>query len=153
VSLPLLIQGQNELLTILNNGSQAGAFGSITFAAVRRYLPLYTKEDLANLTVSILASDNASTFIDRQKIEENPIIHIGVQKALAKPEDLSECDGLMTFVGQIADFIATDANRVLPCKLALMKVVNSPPYDPTHFEKQVFTSVLACHYEKTRIFR
>lgn len=154
MSTPLIIQAQNELLTILNNGSQAGSFGNITFTAKRRYLPLYKKEELANLTISILASDNVSTFKDRQKLEENPEIHIGIQKALAKPEDLVECDGLMAFVAQISDFLATDANRVLPAsKLALMKVTNSPPYDVTHFEKQVFTSVLACTYEKTRVFR
>lgn len=84
---------------------------SAAFTAKRIYLPLDDRKDLRNLTVTVLATSDEQTRLNRAGAKMHDItVQIGIRKKLTEAADPSaesansEIDALTELAEQIADF-------------------------------------------------
>jgi hypothetical protein len=160
VSQSVTVQIAQEVADLLSAGSTAGAF-SRTFVAQRKYIPRVKLDDLGALYVSVVPNSRESRIVSRSHTEGDHLVEVGIQKRLAKAEDLAEIDDLTAFVQELELFLLGDdpdtgaSRRLLASSQAsLMRAENSPIFAPEHLrDDQVFTSVLALTYQLTGAFR
>jgi hypothetical protein len=154
----LTVQIAEEVKVLLNAGSTNGAF-SRTFTAERKYIPRQKLEDLSVLTLTVVPVAADLAFLSRDMEEGDHAVDVGVQKRLAKPEDLAEIDLLTAFVEELSTHLVEDddqgnSRRILPSGAALVRLQNNPIFLPDHLrDEQCFTAVLTLTYHLARPFR
>ena len=131
----------DAVVTALNGHT----FG-MSFAAVRSYRPVYTREEMKDLHVTVVPREIASSILDRARDEDEVRVDVAVQKKVASAS-VDDVDPLLALVQEISDFL----NRQAMGDATWRKTENKPVYAPEHLrEKQQFTSVLTVTYRLVR---
>lgn len=118
---------------------------SETFSAVRRVLPEFDLEDLAELKVSVVPKSVEITGSTRAASQYEIAVDVGVQKKLGKDLD-AEVTALGTLVDEMADYLRQRTLEQAPFAV-WVGIRNEPVYVPEHLaERRVFTSVLTVTY-------
>ena len=117
------------------------------FTAVRSYRPVYTREEMKDLHVTVVPGGYTMENLGRGQVQEDYTVEIAVQQA---PETMGNAalDPLVGLVEEIRDFFL--ANRRLAampsviCLKAAFAAGSDRGYAPEHLDQlQQFTSVLA----------
>jgi len=117
------------------------------FAAVRSYRPVYTREEMKDLHVTVVPGGYAMENLGRGQVQEDYTVEIAVQQA---PETTSNAalDPLVGLVEEIRDFFLQNrrlaAMQNVICLRAAFAAGSDRGYAPEHLDQlQQFTSVLA----------
>lgn len=103
----------DAMVTLLN----AGTFTQ-EFTATRKWIPKVDLEDLGTICVTVVPKDYVRENETRISVRKTFQVDIGVQKRLettTNPEDptkLTEVDGLMGFMEEIANFFSNENGRI-----------------------------------------
>ena len=126
----------------------AGSF-SLPFTAERKYLPIYTLQDMKGLHVTVVPRGVAVSSLGRARNQYDYQVDVAVQKKLAE-EEAGEIDPLMSLVEEIADHFRLKRLAGYP-NAAWARTTNEPVYDPEHLnELRQFTSVLTFSFRVVR---
>jgi len=117
------------------------------FTAVRSYRPVYTREEMKDLHVTVVPGGYAMENLGRGQVQEDYTVEIAVQQAPETTDNVA-LDPLVGLVEEIRDFFL--ANRRLAampsviCLKAAFAAGSDRGYAPEHLDQlQQFTSVLA----------
>lgn len=122
----------------------AGVF-SLTFTAVRAYLPLFDLGQMLDLQVTVVAAGRTVQPCGRGLLQVDHRIEIAVQQKLTS-EGVAQCDPLLALVEEIADHLRGGPLPGLP-EAAWVGTEHAPLVAPEHLnELRQFTSVLAITY-------
>ncbi len=126
---------------------------SLAFTASRKYIPAYTLEELAELTVTVVPSPDSPVSInraDRTTCYYDYKIEVGFEKQ-ASPEDIDRCDSLVQLVGEVIDHLMRnprlDVDRAVMVEPLVVKTYAEPKILN---EQRVFVSVLVATYRTRR---
>jgi len=117
------------------------------FTAVRSYRPVYTREEMKDLHVTVVPGGYSMENLGRGQVQEDYTVEVAVQQA---PETMGNAalDPLVSLVEEIRDFFL--ANRRLAampsviCLRAAFAAGSDRGYAPEHLDQlQQFTGVLA----------
>jgi len=126
------------------NAAPGGTF-SQPFSAVRRVLPEFDLEYLAELKVSVVPKSVEITGSTRAASQYEVAVDVGVQKKLGKDLD-AEVAALGTLVDEVADYLRRRTIDQAPFAV-WVGIRNEPVYVSEHLaERRVFTSVLTVTY-------
>ena len=126
----------------------------MSFTAVRSYRPVYTREEMKDLHVTVVPGGYAMENLGRGQVQEDYTVEIAVQQA---PETVSNAalDPLVGLLEEIRDFFL--ANRRLSampnviCLKAAFAAGSERGYAPEHLDQlQQFTGVLALTFRVIR---
>jgi len=119
----------------------------MSFTAVRSYRPVYTREEMKDLHVTVVPGGYAMENLGRGQVQEDYTVEIAVQQA-PETTDNAALDPLVGLVEEIRDFFL--ANRRLAampsviCLRVAFAAGSDRGYAPEHLDQlQQFTSVLA----------
>ncbi len=118
------------------------------FTAVRRVLPSFDLEALADLKVTVVPKGVQITGSTRSATQHDIAVDIGIQKKLTGTDaDIdTQVHGLGTLVDQIAGYLTRRPLSGFPWA-TWVSIANDPVYAPEHLsEQRVFTSVLTTTY-------
>ena len=127
---------------------------SKTFTAVRSYRPVFAREELKTLHVTVVPGGYTMENAGRGQIQEDYTVEVAVMQA---PEALSTAalDALMGLVEEIRDFflvnrrLATFSNAL--CLKAAFGPGSERGYAPEHLDQlQQFTSILTLTFRVVR---
>lgn len=134
---------------------------SLSFVAVRSYVPVFHKEDregpdeLAALTVCVVARELSMVTLSRRDDDFDYVVDVGVFKRIGSGDMTNDqvnaaCDPLMRFVEELADLIRSEAVRAsLPARF--MGLANVPIYDPVKLDdERLFASLLSLSFKEAR---
>ena len=119
-----------------------------TFTAVRKVVPAYELEELAELKVTVVPKAVEISGSTRSASQYDITVDIGIQKKLPPGSEASDeqVEALGTLVDQIAEYLRRRPLSAAPFA-AWVSITNDPVYAPEHLlEKRVFTSVLTLTY-------
>jgi hypothetical protein len=124
------------------------------FTAVRSYRPVYTREEMKDLHVTVVPGGYAMENLGRGQVQEDYTVEIAVQQA---PEATSNAalDPLVGLVEEIRDFFLANrrpaAMQNVICLRAAFAAGSDRGYAPEHLDQlQQFTSVLALTFRVVR---
>jgi len=132
----------------INAAPGSPATFSQTFTAVRKVVPAYELEELADLKVTVVPKAVEISGSTRSASQYDITVDIGIQKKLPPGNDASDeqVETLGTLVDQIAEYLRRRPLAGAPFA-SWVSIVNDPVYAPEHLlEKRVFTSVLTVTY-------
>ncbi|MCX5683759.1 MAG: hypothetical protein NT049_08750 [Planctomycetota bacterium] len=120
---------------------------SMPFTAARSYRPVYTREEMKDLHVTVVPGGYAMENLGRGQVQEDYTVEIAVQQA---PETMGNValDSLVGLVEEIRDFfLANRRMAAMPsviCMKAAFAAGSDRGYAPEHLDQlQQFTSILA----------
>jgi len=126
----------------------------MSFTAARSYRPVYTREEMKDLHVTVVPGGYSMENLGRGQVQEDYTVEIAVQQA---PETMGNAalDPLVGLVEEIRDFFL--ANRRLAampsviCLRAAFAAGSDRGYAPEHLDQlQQFTSVMALTFRVVR---
>lgn len=124
-------------------------FGGVSFAAARHYLPVFTRDAMKTLHVSVVPKGLEEERLDRTTTQVEVQVDIAVQQQV-DPADLDDVDALMLLVQQIGDYLRMRKLTEL-AGAAWLRNTTSPIYSIDHLEKlRQFTAVLTVTYRVAR---
>jgi len=101
------VQLAEEIVTELNRDSAQSKF-SQEFTATRSYAPVFKREDMSQLHVTVVPKSQTQELMTRgSNSEDNHDVFIGVQKAV-DPDSLLEIDALTKLTEEIKDHFLGD---------------------------------------------
>ncbi|MBT9156655.1 MAG: hypothetical protein DDT37_01643 [Firmicutes bacterium] len=118
---------------------------SLAFTAVRKSVPMWSREELSTLRVMVIPSTYSSEIQDRGRRTSLYSVDIAVQRAV-DPASLSAVDALLDLLDEIDSFLSM--KRLLGFQAAMWTGVETVAgaeamYAPEHLEGlRVFTGVL-----------
>ena len=126
----------------------------MSFAAVRSYRPVYAREEMKDLHVTVVPGGYSMENLGRGQIQEDYTVEIAVQQA---PETTGNAalDPLVGLVEEIRDFfLANRRMAAMPsviCLRAAFAAGSERGYAPEHLDQlQQFTSVLTLTFRVVR---
>lgn len=133
----------NDLADAIVTEINSGSF-SLSFTAVKRFLPLYKLEELQVLRVTVLVGNVARERATRSSTAETVTITVGIQQRVDNPD----ADGatLLQLATEINDYLQDkDFGNAIFLESGFRVV-----YDPASIDTtRVFTSVLTLTYRCT----
>jgi len=127
---------------------------TMPFTAVRSYRPVYTREEMTDLHVTVVPGAYAMDNLGRGQVQEDYTVEIAVQQA---PEQMGNTalDPLVGLVEEIRDFFLKNRRLAAMSNVICLKVAfaagSDRGYAPEHLDQlQQFTSVLALTFRVVR---
>jgi hypothetical protein len=118
---------------------------STPLAAVRSYYPIYKREEMDTLHVTVVPAGSDYSLSDRSTIGRDFVVDISVQKAVS-PTDLVAVDALVALVEEVADFFLGRRLSALVCGICphvAMAPGSERGYIEEHMETlSLFTGVI-----------
>lgn len=140
-----------EIADAIQAELEDGSF-SLPFAIDRAYIPLYEREDLDGLTVTIVPKSVTESNQDRSRTQDEDAIDVAVQQKVAST-DTAELDPLMALAREIRQhFKGRECRARVKASTGASWVRSAHPfiYSPEHLrEKRIFTSVITLTYKAT----
>ena len=118
---------------------------SQSVAAVRSYYPVYKREEMDTLHVTVVPAGSDFSLSDRTTIGRDFVVDISVQKAVS-PKDLVAVDTMVALVEEVADFFLGRRLSALVCGICphvAMAPGSERGYIEEHMETlSLFTGVI-----------
>ena len=113
---------------------------STPLAAVRSYYPVYKREEMDTLHVTVVPAGSDYSLSDRTTIGRDFTVDISVQKAVS-PKDLVAVDSLVALVEEVADFFLGRRLSALVCGVC-PHVAMAPGSERGYIEEHMETLTL-----------
>jgi hypothetical protein len=126
---------------------------SLPFTAVRSYRPVYGREEMKALHVTVVAGGFTMEPAGRGLTQEDYVVEIGLQQA-ADPQDMGAMDALLGLVEEIVAFFRWRRPAACPAAICIRAVLGAGSdrgYAEEHvMELQQFTSILRLTFRVVR---